>query len=110
LYKNRWTYSKSRSEIECLTCNESCGYVNAQFSLGNGSYYILECFGPSIPYSTLHNRIKQLGIICFLLHRNHIYFSAIINENEPFREWTDKRLMPYIDYFSVPLDSKNTGK
>ncbi len=33
----------------------------------------------------------------------------MINENEPFREWTENRLMPYIDYFSVPLDGKNTG-
>jgi len=57
LYKNRWNISG----IECLSCNESCGYANAQFSLGNGSYYILECVGPSIPYSTLHNQIEKLG-------------------------------------------------
>jgi len=57
LYKHRWNIS----EIECLSCNESCGYASAQFSLGNGNYYILECFGPSIPFSTLHNRIEKLG-------------------------------------------------
>ncbi|CAF1087184.1 unnamed protein product [Rotaria sordida] len=89
----RWTYSNSKSEIECLSYNESCGYVNAQFSLGNGTYYILECFGPSIPYSTLYNRNKKL---------------AFINDNELFGKWANNRLMPYIDYFTVPLDEKNT--
>jgi len=38
------------------------------------------------------------------------FFSAIIDDNEPFREWTSNRLMPVIDYFSVPLDEKNTGE
>ncbi|CAF4423692.1 unnamed protein product, partial [Adineta steineri] len=51
--------------------------------------------GPSIPYSTLYNQTDKL---------------VLINDNEPFREWTTERLMPYIDYFSVPLDDKNTGK
>ncbi|CAF2409910.1 unnamed protein product [Rotaria sp. Silwood2] len=89
----RWTYSNSKSEIECLSCNESCGYANAQFSLGNGAYYILECLGPSIPYSTLYNRNEKL---------------ALINDNGPYREWANKRLMPYMEYFSVPLNDKNT--
>ncbi len=47
--------------MECLSCNQSCGYAHAQFSLGDGNYYILECFGPAIPYSTLHNRTEKLG-------------------------------------------------
>jgi len=34
---------------------------------------------------------------------------ALINENHPFREWISNRLMPYVDYFAVPLDKKNTG-
>jgi hypothetical protein len=34
----------------------------------------------------------------------------LINDNQQFREWTENRLMPYIDYFTVPLDTKNTGK
>ena len=55
--KNRWNIS----DIECLSCNESCGYVNAQFSFGNSSYYIMECFGPSIPYSILYNEVKKLS-------------------------------------------------
>lgn len=33
----------------------------------------------------------------------------MINDNAPFREWTSTRLMPYIDYFSVPLSKKNIG-
>ncbi|CAF0987125.1 unnamed protein product [Rotaria sp. Silwood1] len=90
----RWTYLNSKSEIECLSCNESCGYANAQFSLSNGTYYILQCFGPSIPYSTLYNRNEKL---------------ALINDNEPFREWANKRLMPYVEYFSVPLDENTVG-
>ncbi|CAF1150393.1 unnamed protein product [Adineta steineri] len=89
----RWTYTDNNTDIECLSCNDSCGYANAQFSLGKGSYHILECFGPSIPYSTLYNQTDKL---------------VLINDNEPFREWTTERLMPYIDYFSVPLDDKNT--
>jgi hypothetical protein len=55
--KNRWNIT----DIECLSCNESCGYTSAQFSIGNGDYYILECFGPSIPYSILYNRTRKLG-------------------------------------------------
>ncbi|UJR20892.1 hypothetical protein I4U23_024001 [Adineta vaga] len=89
----RWTHTDSVSEIECLSCNESCGYVNAQFSSGKGSYYILECLGPSIPYSALYNRTDKL---------------MLINSNEPFREWTSNRLMPSIEYFTVPLDEKNS--
>ncbi|CAF4091113.1 unnamed protein product, partial [Adineta steineri] len=88
-----WTYTDNNTDIECLSCNDSCGYANAQFSLGKGSYHILECFGPSIPYSTLYNQTDKL---------------VLVNDNEPFREWTTERLMPYIDYFSVPLDDKNT--
>jgi hypothetical protein len=38
------------------------------------------------------------------------FFSAVIDDNEPFREWTSNRLMPVIDYFSVPLDEKKTGE
>ncbi|CAM4778334.1 unnamed protein product [Rotaria magnacalcarata] len=89
----RWSFSYSKSYIECLSCNESCGYANAQFSLHNGSYYILECFGPSIPYSTLFNRKEKL---------------ILINDNEPYRVWAQARLMPHIEYFTVPLDQKNT--
>jgi hypothetical protein len=51
-------------DVDCLSChdgNESCGYANAQFSPGKGSYYILECYGPSIPYSMLYNRNEKLG-------------------------------------------------
>ncbi|CAF1161992.1 unnamed protein product [Rotaria sp. Silwood1] len=92
----RWNYTNEQIDAECLSChndNESCGYANAKFSRGNGSYYILECYGPKIPYSTLYNRTNKL---------------ILINDNAPFREWIDKRLMPYVDYFSVPLDKKNT--
>jgi hypothetical protein len=60
-YENRWTYVNSISEIICLSCNESCDYASAQFSIGKGNYYILECFGSSIPYSILYNRTKKLG-------------------------------------------------
>jgi len=60
-YENRWTYVNSISEIICLSCNESCDYASAQFSLGKGNYYILECFGSSIPYSILYNQTKKLG-------------------------------------------------
>jgi hypothetical protein len=106
-------YRWSITDIECLSCNQSCGYANAKFSLGNGSYYILECFGPAIPYARLYDRTGELGkkkFVCCRLNRNLVFFSALINDNQPFREWTDNRLMPYIDYFSVPLDTKNTGK
>ncbi len=41
---------------------------------------------------------------------NLFFFLAVIDDNEPFREWTNNRLMPVIDYFSVPLDEKNTGE
>ncbi|CAF1283981.1 unnamed protein product [Adineta ricciae] len=89
----RWTHTDAVSEIECLSCNESCGYINAQFSLGKGNYYILECLGPSIPYSVLYNRMERL---------------VLIDDNEPFREWISNRLMPSIEYFTVPLDEKNS--
>ncbi|CAF0954267.1 unnamed protein product [Adineta steineri] len=92
----RWNYMNTKLDAECISChdgNESCGYANAQFSHGKGSYYILECYGPSIPFSTLYNRTGRL---------------ELINENSPFRTWISHRLMPHVDYFSVPLDDKNT--
>ncbi|CAF3436510.1 unnamed protein product [Rotaria socialis] len=92
----RWNYMTDQIDSKCLSCddaNETCGYANAKFSRGNGSYYILECYGPSIPYSTLYSGTQQL---------------ALINENAPFREWISSRLMPYVEYFTVPLDKKNT--
>jgi hypothetical protein len=61
---NRWDYINDKLDADCLSCddaNETCGYASAQFSHGKGNYYILECFGPSIPYSTLHNRTDKLG-------------------------------------------------
>lgn len=45
-------------EPECISCNDvndTCGYSSAKFSAGNSSYFILECYGPSIPYSTLYS-------------------------------------------------------
>lgn len=51
-------------DVECLSChdgNESCGYANAKFSRGKGSFYILECYGPSIPYSILYNPAERLS-------------------------------------------------
>ncbi len=102
-------------DADCLSCqsgNESCGYANAQFSPGKGSYYILECYGPSIPYAILYSRTEKLGKWGFEMF-SFIYkidFLGLINDNLPFREWIDSRLMPYVDYFSVPLDKKNTGK
>lgn len=92
----RLNYMNDKVEAECISCqqgNDSCGFANAKFSTGKGSYYVLECYGPTIPFSTLYNQTEKL---------------ALINENHPFREWISNRLMPYVDYFSVPLDKKNT--
>ena len=33
---------------------------------------------------------------------------VVINENNPFREWFNNRLMPYVDYFTVPLEKNGT--
>ena len=93
-----WNHADGKNRVECLSCrdeNETCAFANAQFSPGKGSYYILECNGPSIPYSTLHNRTHRL---------------TLINDNENFRKWTENRLMPYVDYFSVPFDKKSSGQ
>lgn len=59
-------------EAECISCqqgNDSCGYANAKFSFGKGSYYILECYGPSIPSSTLYSQTEKLSRIenCYVL-------------------------------------------
>ncbi|CAF1639034.1 unnamed protein product [Adineta ricciae] len=92
----RWNYLEAQANADCISCNianHSCGYANAQFSPGKGSYYILECYGPSVPYSTLHNLTDQIGLI---------------NENVPFQTWINNRLMPYVDFFSVPLDGKHS--
>ncbi|UJR28644.1 hypothetical protein I4U23_009876 [Adineta vaga] len=92
----RWNYMNDKVDLDCISCNDenqTCGYANAQFSSGNGSYYVLECYGPSIPYSTLHNRTDKIGLI---------------NENLSFRTWINNRLMPYVDFFSVPLDGKHS--
>lgn len=51
-------------EAECLSCqqgNDSCEYANAKFSSGKGSYYILECYGSTIPFSTLYSQTEKLG-------------------------------------------------
>jgi hypothetical protein len=61
----------------------------------------------------LHDRTGELGeksCLLLLFESKFDSFLALINDNQPFREWIDNRLMPYIDYFSVPLDAKNTGK
>jgi hypothetical protein len=60
----RWNYRIPELDIECISCqdkNDSCGYAYAQFSRRNGSYYILECYGPSIPYSMLYKQTEKLG-------------------------------------------------
>lgn len=55
---------------ECISCqdvNDTCEYANAKFSRGNGSYYVLECYGPSVPYSVLYSGTEKLGKeFCFL--------------------------------------------
>ena len=112
LYFNRWTYfDEQRSGFECLSCNESCGYVHAQFSRGKGTYHIRECLGPSIPYSTLHNRTHQLGTVeKATLDSLRPVLTALVNSNDPFRAWTENRSLPFIDYFTVPLDNKSAGE
>ena len=61
---NRSNYMNDKLDVECLSCqvgNQTCEYANAKFSRGKGTYYILECFGLSVPYSTLHSRTEKLG-------------------------------------------------
>ena len=36
--------------------------------------------------------------------------SGVINDNLPFQVWIENRSMPYVDYFTVPLEGKGTGK
>ena len=50
--------------MECLSCqqgNETCEYANAKFSLGKGSYYILECYGLAVPFAVLYSRTGKLS-------------------------------------------------
>lgn len=115
-----WKFLDDENHLECLSCqndNDSCGFAHAKFSLGRGSFYVLECYGPSIPFATLHDRTSKLGkeekttfFFFFLSSKLCFRFSALINNNELFREWTSNRLMPYVDYFSVPLGKRNIGK
>ncbi|CAF1140381.1 unnamed protein product, partial [Didymodactylos carnosus] len=90
----KWMVMQEYVEPECLSCyDENCSYSGAQFSKNNGSYFILECFGPDIPYSRLY---KHSGIVSV----------AKIQDNQPFRQWLDSKLLPYIDFFNVTLDAK----
>ncbi|CAF0752680.1 unnamed protein product, partial [Didymodactylos carnosus] len=92
LYK--WMITLNNVESECLSCyDENCSYFDAQFSKNNGSYFILECLGPNIPYSRLHNRSGNMTE-----HK--------IQDNQPFRQWLDSKLMPYIHFFNVTLDAE----
>ena len=103
-------YRWDLSNTECLSCNQSCAYASAKFSLGDGKYYILQCFGPNIPYAKLFNQTNELGKEeILLIGFDRMVGLALINDNQPFQEWIDHRLMPYIDYFTVPLTNKNTG-
>lgn len=48
------------------------------------------------------NDVSNLVYSCF--------GSGVINDNLPFRLWIENRSMPYIDYFTVPLEGKSTGE
>ena len=65
--KSKWMITTNRNNnnndnnnnntTKCITCDQielnQCLYNRLTFS-HNGTYYIRECLGPNIPYSTLH--------------------------------------------------------
>ena len=58
-----------------------------------------------------HCMIERENLVSdFMCHPNPLKFRVVlvlINDNQPFREWEENRLMPYIEYFSVPLTTGN---
>nr|XP_046920004.1 prolyl endopeptidase FAP-like isoform X3 [Dermatophagoides farinae] len=62
LDKTKWMFNRNNNDgdvddTKCITCDQielnQCLYNRITFSK-NGTYYIRECLGPNIPYSTLH--------------------------------------------------------
>jgi hypothetical protein len=68
--------------------------------------YPTPCFSierkSSVNYRTY---VVMFNVICRMLFS----FSALINDNQLFRQWTRNRSMPHIDYFTVPLEGTDTG-
>ncbi|XP_067139148.1 inactive dipeptidyl peptidase 10-like isoform X2 [Centruroides vittatus] len=83
--------ASSHKNITCLSCNlgKSCLFNNARFSL-NAKYFILECLGPDIPQIEMRRTID-----------NKLLY--VINDNKALRELVDKRTLPKIRSFKVPL-------
>ncbi len=64
-------------------------------------------------FPMLHCMIERVNLVNDFICHPHPkirFVLALINDNQLFREWAENRLMPYIEYFSVPLDTKNTGR
>ncbi|XP_023219144.1 dipeptidyl peptidase 4-like [Centruroides sculpturatus] len=83
--------ASSHKNITCLSCNlgKSCLFNNARFS-PSAKYFILECLGPDIPQIEMRRTID-----------NKLLY--VINDNKALRELVDKRTLPKIRSFKVPL-------
>lgn len=73
----------------------------------------MECLGPSVPYSTLHDRVKKLGLTQTKLSLKGrslpFLILALIEDNQSLKSWLENRSMPFIEYFDVPLQGKSIG-
>ena len=74
---------------QCLTCNSTCQYARVTFS-SRGSYYSLECKGPTIPATTLFRTSDNTAVIRW-------------TENLGLAKVVKKKQLPTIEYLTVPV-------
>ncbi|VDP36400.1 unnamed protein product [Soboliphyme baturini] len=76
----------------CLTCDlkKKCGYVNVYFSPA-GTYYMLECRGPGIPYSDVVVTATQKSVFT-------------IENNDRLHEYMKHKKMPLVRFQEIPLN------
>ncbi|ESO99209.1 hypothetical protein LOTGIDRAFT_226274 [Lottia gigantea] len=85
----------------CLTCslNSDCQYVSATFS-SSTRYYLLNCLGPGVPYTTLRSvagaQGKLNGYLSFLV--------ATMENNTMLREKLSKKALPRVEYVQIEVD------
>ena len=74
---------------ECLTCSSSCQYVKVTFS-PRGSFYSLDCRGPTVPASSLHRTSDNSAVMTW-------------SSNQALARVTKQKQMPTIEYLRVPV-------
>ncbi|XP_042319885.1 dipeptidyl peptidase 4 [Sceloporus undulatus] len=80
----------------CISCNlnkERCQYYSASFST-DARYYILNCYGPGLPYFTLHNSSTD-------------QVSKVLENNTDFENLLKDIQMPSKILKSIPLHGEN---